>query len=99
LPAYNDGWQPILDVMRKGKFFVSTGEVLLPSFKVNGKGAGETANLDASGKANIDININWTFPLQYAEIISGDGDKVYREKIDLTNTKAFSEKKFSFHAI
>jgi len=65
---------------------------------VNGKGAGETATLDASGKANIELKINWTFPLQYAEIISGDGEKVYREKIDRTNTKAFSDKKFSFQA-
>ena len=57
---------------------------------MNGKGAGETATLDASGKANIELKINWTFPLQYAEIISGDGEKVYRE--------AFSDKKFSFQA-
>ena len=31
LPKYDDGWQPVLDVLRKGEFFVTTGEVLIPS--------------------------------------------------------------------
>jgi len=47
---------------------------------VNGKGAGEIAMLSADGKTTIELGINWNFPLQYAEIISGDGNKVYREK-------------------
>lgn len=35
LPEYDNGWQPILDVMQAGKFFVSTGEILLLNFAVN----------------------------------------------------------------
>ena len=27
LPKYRDGWQPVLDVLRRGEFFVTTGEV------------------------------------------------------------------------
>lgn len=97
LPEYKDGWQPVLDVMRQGKFFVSTGEVLLPSFAVNGKKSGETLTLSQDGKAEIAIEAAWTFPLNFAEIISGDGNKVYREKINLTDTRAFGKKKFIFN--
>jgi hypothetical protein len=34
--------------------------------------------------------------MNFVEIISGDGAKVYREKIDLTNTQAFGEKTLTF---
>ncbi|MBC7866600.1 MAG: hypothetical protein H7X88_03610 [Gloeobacteraceae cyanobacterium ES-bin-316] len=96
LPAYNDGWQPVLDAMQQGKFFVSTGEVLLPLFTVNGKRSGETVRATADGKAEIELEADWTFPLNFAEIITGDGVNVYREKINLDNTLAFGKNKFSF---
>ena len=31
LPRFDDGWQPVLDALRNGRFFVSTGEVLMPA--------------------------------------------------------------------
>jgi hypothetical protein len=68
----------------------------MPSFTVNGKEAGETVQLKPSGKANIVIDVNWTFPLNFAEIISGDGEKVYREKINLNHTQVFGKEKFTF---
>jgi hypothetical protein len=78
LPDYNDGWQSILDAMSQGKFFTTTGEVLLPVFKVNGKTSNQTISLDESGNATVQLGIDWTFPLNFAEIISGDGQNVYR---------------------
>lgn len=96
LPNYADGWQPVLDVMRKGKFFVSTGEVLIPSFNVDGKGAGETLKVNNSGKAKINMQLNWTFPLSFAEIVSGDGKKVYRKQLNLNTTQAFGKSDFSW---
>jgi hypothetical protein len=92
LPTFKEGWQPILDVMKQGKFFVSTGEILLPSFSINGKRAGETLKLPKNGNATISIEINWTFPLTFIEVISGDGKQVYRERIDMTSSKAFGNK-------
>ncbi|MGN7722544.1 hypothetical protein [Chitinophaga sp. 22620] len=94
LPDYDDGWQPVLDAIRNGKFFVSTGEVLIPSFNINGKGAGETLKLPASGKATVTMQLSWTFPLGFAEIISGDGDRVYRQRINLSQTQAFGKQTF-----
>ena len=95
LPDFKDGWQVVLDAMRKGSFFSSTGEVLLPDFTVNGKTTGDTLVLDQSGKTNISFTARWTFPLHYAEIISGDGKKVYRDRIDLKETLPFGENTWS----
>jgi hypothetical protein len=97
LPKFEEGWQPVLDVIKQGKFFTTTGEVLLPYFIVNGKGNGETVPENKSGKVKIELGINWTFPLNFAEIISGDGKQVYREKINLENTGAFGNQKFVFN--
>jgi hypothetical protein len=95
LPEFEKGWQPVLDVMQKGQFFVSTGEVLLPSFTVNGKSSGETLNT-VSGKDKIKCRIDWTFPLNYAEVISGDGKQVFRKRIDLSETQSFGRRDFTF---
>jgi hypothetical protein len=95
LPTFQKGWQPVLNAMEKGKFFVTTGEILLPRFTVNGKQAGETAQLQ-NGKAEIAVQINWTFPLQYADIVSGDGQQVYRDHFDLSDTEAFGSKSYQF---
>ena len=97
LPGFNNGWQPVLDAMQQGKFFTTTGEVLLPVFKVNGKASNQTVELDPSGKAQIELEVQWTFPLSFAEIISGDGKNVYRERMNLDTTKAFGKKLFKFN--
>ncbi|MES2827600.1 MAG: hypothetical protein V4687_05590 [Bacteroidota bacterium] len=96
LPNYKNGWQPVVTAMEKGKFFSSTGEVLMPQLTVNDKISGETLKLDGSGSANIKLRLNWTFPMNFIEVISGDGTKVYRDKIDLTDTRAFGDKLFQF---
>lgn len=98
LPAYKDGWQPVLDAMQYGRFFGTTGEVLMPSLKINGHISGDSLQLPANGVTTVALTLNWTFPMNFIEIISGDGDKVYREKIDLSNTQAFGEKTFTFNS-
>jgi hypothetical protein len=82
LPAYKESWSPILDAMQQGKFFSSTGEVLIPSLKVSSEA--------------VDITLRWTFPMNFVEVISGDGTKVYRDRISLADTKAFGEKNYKF---
>jgi len=96
LPKFEDGWKSVLDVLRTGKFFSGTGEVLLPKFSVNGKGSGETLSLGNKAQAEVKVTVDWTFPLNYAELVYGDGDKVFREKIDLNDTEAFGTKEFTF---
>ena len=48
LPRYEDGWQPVLDTLRRGAFFTTTGEILIKDFTVGGKQSGETAGLPAN---------------------------------------------------
>lgn len=97
LPAYKNSWLPILNAMQHGRFFVSTGEVLMPLLKINGHISGDSLKLPANGLATVDLKLRWTFPMNFIEIISGDGEQVYREKIALTDTQAFGEKSFRFN--
>ena len=92
VPEFRDGWQPVLDALRQGKFFVSTGEVLISNFSIDGKETGETLALPANGQLELRASLRWTFPLQFAEIVSGDGNRVYRKRIDLTDTMPFSSR-------
>lgn len=96
LPGFSDGWQPVLDAMSAGRFFSTTGEILIPSFAVNGKKSGETIKLNNKGNAKISMKIDWTFPLNFVEIISGDGEQVYRKKINMDETESFGSKQFEF---
>ena len=95
LPKFSEGWKPVVDAMKRGKFFSSTGEVLMHELQVNGKLSGETLKLNADATADIRLKLSWTFPMNFVEIISGDGEKVYREKVDLTDTEAYGTKTFA----
>ena len=92
LPRFDDGWQPVLDALRNGRFFVSTGEVLLPEFKVGGKESGQTLRLSGSATAEVEARVEWTFPPAFAEVIWGSGDHVHRQRLDLSEGGAFSSK-------
>jgi hypothetical protein len=92
LPRFEDGWQPVLDALRHGRFFVSTGEVLLPEFKVGGKESGQTLKLNSTTTVEVTAHVDWTFPLAFAEVIWGDGRQVQRKRMDLSDNEAFSNK-------
>lgn len=94
LPAYQDGWQPVLAALQAGRFFSSTGEVLIPRFTVQGASAGTTTKLPHPARAAVAAELRWTFPLAFAEIVSGDGQRVYRQRVDLSSTKAFGQQTF-----
>ena len=87
IPRYEDGWQPVLDVLSNGEFFVTTGEVLIPKFSINNYESGETALAD--DQMSLEIELEWTYPLAYIELVSGDGNSVTRQRFDVTNTKEF----------
>ncbi|TGX53426.1 hypothetical protein E5A73_11325 [Sphingomonas gei] len=90
LPRYADGWPTVLDALRGGRFFTTTGEVLIPEFTIDGAKSGEEA---AFGRNTlVRANVEWTFPLAFAEIVSGDGTKVYRDRIDLAGSAPFGSR-------
>jgi len=93
LPKFKDGWQEILDVIENGDFFTTTGEVLIPIFTLDGQGPGKTIKFNKQVKLNV--GIHWTFPLNYVEIVSGDGMNVFRQKININQYKEYGHKLFS----
>ncbi len=90
-PRYEESWQPILDALRAGRFFVTTGEVLIPRFTVGGKESGQELAISADAPIEIIAEIEGTFPLAFAEVISGDGKSVRRHRIDLSDQPAFAQ--------
>jgi len=93
LPRYDDGWQPVLDALRGGEFFTTTGEVLIPRFAIDGKQSGQSLGLSGDARPILEADLEWTFPLAFAEIVSGDGQKVFRQRMDLTDTENFGTRK------
>jgi hypothetical protein len=92
VPRFDEGWQPVLDSLRSGRFFVTTGEVLIPEFTVNGQPSGSSIGVKPNEPVEVRFRVSGTFPLNYAELISGDGARVNRQRIDLSNTGSFAER-------
>ncbi len=94
VPRFGESWRPVLDSIRGGRFFVTTGEVMIPDFTVQGRPSGSTVTLKPGESAEIHLDLRWTFPLKFVEVISGDGSHVYRERIDCSETDAFGQHTF-----
>jgi hypothetical protein len=84
VPKFDDGWSPVLDAMRAGDYFVSSGEVLLRNSAVEGTGPKRTYTAEAE----------WTFPPEFAELVWSDGNTVDRQTISLSDKAPFSSQKF-----
>ena len=97
VPRYEDGWQPVLDALSGRQFFVTTGEILIPRFTVNGQSSGQSAQI-VEGHATVRLDLKWTLPLAYAEIITGNGRAIKRRRIDLSATGSFGEESLKIDA-
>ena len=84
LPQAGESWSPIVEGIRSGNFYGTTGEVLFHNWGVEGSGA----------KSVYTANIEYTFPLEFAELVWSDGAKVDRQIISLTDTTPFGTKEF-----
>jgi hypothetical protein len=83
-PGPNDDYSPILKSLRDGNFFVTTGEILIKNYSA-GTGAHRTITAD----------VEWTFPLNFVEVVWSDGKKVDRQIISATDLGAFGTKHFA----
>ena len=61
---------------------MTTGEVLFREFSAGGKESGEALVLAAGDRPELRLEIEWTFPLRFAEVISGDGSLDERARDD-----------------
>ena len=84
-PGPHEDWSPILKALRNGDFFVTTGEILIKSYAVQGAGMERTISADAE----------WTYPLSFVEVVWGDGQKIGRRILSATDLPPFGSKRFS----
>ena len=62
LPRFDESWQPVLDGLRAGRFFVTTGEVLIPEFTVNGRPSGSEVRLQPGEKPEVNVALDLDLP-------------------------------------
>jgi hypothetical protein len=85
VPGPDEDWSPILQALRKGDFFVTTGEIFIRNYAVQGTSAQRT----------IVADVDWTFPLEFVEVVWGDGKTVDRQIIRATDLAPMGSKHFS----
>jgi hypothetical protein len=86
LPSF-DRYDLIFKSIEKGDGFITTGEILLPSFSLSPEG---------DKGVRIKARISSTFPLRFAELVWGDGTNTHHQIIDLSSTPAFDEREYSW---
>lgn len=79
-----DDMSTIITALKQADFFVTSGEVLITSYALKGKGR----------KKVIVADVEWTFPLDFVEVVWGDGKETQREIISTTNLTPFGKKHF-----
>ncbi len=75
-----DDWSPVVAALRRGDFFVTTGEVLIRDFRITARG--------------VAASVEWTFPLEFVEVVWGDGAQVERQIIPATQLAPFGSHHF-----
>ena len=80
VPAYKEDWTPLAKAMRAGDYFVSSGEVLLRKWAIEGTGPKRTFSAD----------VDWTWPPEFVELVWGDGKKTDRQVLSQTELAAFA---------
>ena len=83
-PVGPDDSSLVVQALMRGDSFVSSGEVLIPGYSV--KGTGE--------KRMVVADVEWTFPLNFVEVVWGDGTTTSRQVIATTDLAPMSSKHF-----
>jgi hypothetical protein len=79
-----DNWRPIIHAMKRGDQFVTSGEVLISTYALQGSGSQRT----------IVADVEWTFPLEFVEVVWGDGQRTDRQIISATSLPPFGRHHF-----
>ena len=80
-----DNMRSIIDALKQGEYFVTTGEILIPFYTVRGTGNNRT----------IVAEVEWTLPLDFIEVVWGDGEKTGRQIISTTHLPPFGKQQFT----
>jgi hypothetical protein len=83
LPSPEDV-SPVVKALFRGDSFVTSGEVLIPSYSVQGTGNQRT----------IVADVEWTYPLDMVEVVWGDGQHTDRKVISTKELPPFGSHHF-----
>ena len=86
LPSFDEYGQ-LIEKLANGDFFVTTGEVLLPSVSIS---------TGSSNQIGVRAKVNYTFPLAMAEVVWGASDGTHRKIFPLAETREFGEHEFTW---
>ena len=84
LPGPGD-YAPIVETLASGDYFVTSGEVLIPSHAVSGTGR----------DATLTAEVEWTFPLDFIEVVVGDGRTTRTFTVETRDLPAFGSRSFT----
>jgi hypothetical protein len=79
-----DDMSSIINALKEGDYFITTGEILIPHYEV--KKEGDNIKLIAE--------LEWTFPLDFIEVVWGNGEKTSRKVISTTDLLPFGKNSF-----
>ena len=79
VPSYKDV-SPVVQALMRGDYFVTSGEVLIDSAALRGN--------------TMVADIEWTFPLEFVEVVYGDGQKTDHKIVSATDLPAFGRHHF-----
>lgn len=86
LPSF-DAYGTVLEAIAEGRFFMTTGEVLLPEYSLRGGSSG----------LRVEATIQHRFPLQFAEVVWGDAEgRTQRKVIPLHSSGQFEKKRYDW---
>ncbi len=75
---------PLIETLKTGYIFWTSGEVLVPNFELQGSGR----------QMKVVADVTWTFPLDFVEVVWGDGKTTGREIVSVTHLAPFGSHKF-----
>jgi len=79
-----DDTSSIIKALQRGDYFISTGEILIPNYSLQGAG----------NQKKIVADVEWTFPLDFVEVVWGDGQRTDRQIISTTEATGFGTRHF-----
>jgi len=79
VPSYKDV-SPVVKTLMRGDYFITSGEVLIDSAAVRGN--------------MVVADVEWTFPMEFVEVVWGDGKKTDRTIVSATDLPAFGRHRF-----
>jgi len=61
----SDDMSPVINALKAGDYFVTSGEVLITNYEI----------VDDDDDRTINAEVEWTFPLDFVEVVWGDGEQ------------------------